>query len=886
MTFIPQAHADDMVRLGVLAKRGEEVTITQWAHTAVYLTNEIDGYIFDIIPLDFEALTRAVRDGEIDFVITNTASYVELQYLYGISRIATLINKGPAGEHLTQFGSVIFTRRDSPVTLLSDLKNKTFGAVDKTSFGGWIMAQKELLNQGISRRDFTEVKFFGSHDNVVNAVAAMTVDAGTVRSDTLERMAKENLIDLSDFKILAAKYYSNFPFKVSTELYPEWPFAKLSHTSDALAGKVVVTLLRMPKDSYAAQSADIIGWTTPLDYSKVHRLLQELQFGPFAQQTKEIVLKDKEVSFSELFSIQEFIFLGLLLLLACYLTYRFFRYRGLLNIKLSLFNILLIAFEFGVISFLIYEVLVLDRLENNLASGYEQQNEMIRVADRLRQSSDDLTHFARTYVVTGDIRFKQRYYTTLDIRNGQAPRPENYNDIYWDLNQLTRQLRHPTGKTQALKTLFKTLPFSSEELAMLQRAENNSNNLSLLEEEAFTAMMNGHKQQAINLLHSNSYYDAKHQIMLPIDKMLELLRKRTNAENTGLLKKINNQIRLLLVVGFIFLACNLIVYLLLCKKINAPIAYLTNVIKCFERGQENVEEKTFHNDEIGYMIHQFFKMHDTLDERTREVQQLLQRTQESIDYAAFIQRALIPRSAVLQQYFVDFFTIWEPRDSVGGDIFLCEEISHDNEVLLMVIDCTGHGVPGALMTMLVKAIERQMVETIKRSDEFISPAKLLSIFNHSIKDLLHQEHTDTIANVGFDGSVLYYNKSQNLIRYAGAQASMIVDQENHFVEIKGDRQSVGYKNSDKDFVFTDHELQVTVPTVLYLMTDGYMDQIGGIKGLPFGKKRLLDLISAHGSQPLPEQETLFLETLSRYQGEEKRNDDITLIALKIKPYET
>ena len=137
----------------------------------------------------------------------------------------------------------------------------------------------------------------GSHDAVVNAVAAMTIDAGTVRTDTLERMAGEN----SDQVKLISKSWQQKTitrishFRSALSLYPEWPFAKLSHTSDTLAGKVVVALLRYAcKDSYAAESAQIMGVDHSLSIiQKCIAYLQELQFGPFAQQTKEVVLTDQ-----------------------------------------------------------------------------------------------------------------------------------------------------------------------------------------------------------------------------------------------------------------------------------------------------------------------------------------------------------------------------------------------------------------------------------------------------------------------------------------------------------------------------------------------------------------------------------------------------------------
>lgn len=183
-------------------------------------------------------------------------------------------------------------------------------------------------------------------------------------------------------------------------------------------------------------------------------------------------------------------------------------------------------------------------------------------------------------------------------------------------------------------------------------------------------------------------------------------------------------------------------------------------------------EKHFNNDEIGLMIEQYFKMQHTIQDSTDQIIELYNRTQESIEYAALIQNALIPDTDNFNRYFDDAFALWMPRDIVGGDIFLLEELRNEDEVLLMVIDCTGHGVAGAFVTMLVKALERQMVNTIQKSDGVVSPARLLSQFNRSIKHLLKQESTDSVSNAGFDGGVIYYDRNKGIIRYAGANLSL------------------------------------------------------------------------------------------------------------------
>ena len=144
------------------------------------------------------------------------------------------------------------------------------------------MAWRELKDSGINPfRDFTSLRFSQTHDAVVYAVRDGLVDAGTVRTDTLERMTEEKKIDLRAFRVLNRQHGEGFPFALSTRLYPEWPLAKVRQTGDELAQKVVIALLRMPPDNLAARAAKITGWTIPLDYQPVHELMRELRLGPY-----------------------------------------------------------------------------------------------------------------------------------------------------------------------------------------------------------------------------------------------------------------------------------------------------------------------------------------------------------------------------------------------------------------------------------------------------------------------------------------------------------------------------------------------------------------------------------------------------------------------------
>ncbi|MGM0593075.1 MAG: PhnD/SsuA/transferrin family substrate-binding protein [Pseudomonadota bacterium] len=274
-------HAQTPVNIGVLAKRGEELTLSRWQPTADYLSREVEGYRFAIVPLGFEEIDEAVAAGRVDFVLANSGIYVGLEYHYGVGRIATLINlNGERG--YTRFGGVIFTRHDrSDINTLADLRGKQLSAVKVNSFGGYQVGWRELAAAGIDPAKETRLSFAGTHDAVVYNVLRGLVDVGTVRTDTLERMQREGKITLEQVKVLHPQQHPDFDYLSSTRLYPEWPFASLRHTSESLRRAVASALLRMPPDSPAAKAGLVAGWTVPRNYQPVHELMRELRIGPY-----------------------------------------------------------------------------------------------------------------------------------------------------------------------------------------------------------------------------------------------------------------------------------------------------------------------------------------------------------------------------------------------------------------------------------------------------------------------------------------------------------------------------------------------------------------------------------------------------------------------------
>ncbi len=275
---------DAVVKIGVLAKRGAERCLAKWSLTADYLTAEIPNKQFTIVPIAYDQINTFVKNGSVDFILTNPPSYVELETLYGANRIATLKNL-VRGRVLKVYGGVIFCRADrTDIRRLKDLKGKTFMAASRISLGGWIAAWREFKSVGIDPfHYFADLKFAGVHDAVVEAVLDKKADAGTVRTDTLGRMAAEGKIRLSGIYVFTERggKKNRYPFSYSTRLYPEWPFAKVRHTQDELAEAVAGALLDMKPDSPAARASKSAGWTIPLNYRQVRKCLRELRIGPY-----------------------------------------------------------------------------------------------------------------------------------------------------------------------------------------------------------------------------------------------------------------------------------------------------------------------------------------------------------------------------------------------------------------------------------------------------------------------------------------------------------------------------------------------------------------------------------------------------------------------------
>ena len=242
---------------------------------------------------------------------------------------------------------------------------------------------------------------------------------------------------------------------------------------------------------------------------------------------------------------------------------------------------------------------------------------------------------------------------------------------------------------------------------------------------------------------------------------------------------------------------------------------------------------------------------------------------ESIQYAKLIQSSLLPNLEQVKTYLPNSFSTWMPRDIVGGDMLYFEPVAEG--FIIAVIDCTGHGVPGAFMTMIAITSLRRIVK-----DEGINePSQILQRLNYLVKTSLQQDTKYAKSDDGLDAAICLI-KGKTLT-FAGAKLPLYYIQQDKLTVIKGDRKSLGYKKSDLNFTFTNHTVNIETGMSCYLATDGFLDQLGGPKQHIFSTKRFKQLLLENYLYDFIEQEKRLLEKFNEYKGDNDRQDDVTII---------
>jgi tetratricopeptide (TPR) repeat protein len=246
---------------------------------------------------------------------------------------------------------------------------------------------------------------------------------------------------------------------------------------------------------------------------------------------------------------------------------------------------------------------------------------------------------------------------------------------------------------------------------------------------------------------------------------------------------------------------------------------------------------------------------------------------DSINYAKRIQDALLKEKDHVSDYLPEHFVFFKPKDIVSGDFYW--SIEKQGYWYLAAADCTGHGVPGAFMSMLGIAF----LNEITASNEVLSPAEILDQLRDKIVKELDQNENDTQNRDGLDISLVRFHKETKELQWAGANNPLYIIKNNELREIKPNKQPIGFHVTMQSF--TNHTLYLQAGTGFYLFTDGYADQFGGEKGKKFMYKKLKDLLISTQAKTVEEQKDILVQIYNDWKGELEQIDDVCIIGIRV-----
>jgi serine phosphatase RsbU (regulator of sigma subunit) len=247
----------------------------------------------------------------------------------------------------------------------------------------------------------------------------------------------------------------------------------------------------------------------------------------------------------------------------------------------------------------------------------------------------------------------------------------------------------------------------------------------------------------------------------------------------------------------------------------------------------------------------------------------------SISYAQRIQQAILPTQAEIGKHIQDYFILFRPRDVVSGDFYFFTPT--DKGYIVAVIDCTGHGVPGAFMSM----IGNEMLNEIINQRHITSPGQILTDLHIAIRSTLKQAETDN--RDGMDLVLVHIDTTTRQLAYAGAKNALYVVQAGELIVLKGNKIAIGGEQREQARIFAEQTLMLQESAMLYLTTDGYIDQFGGKQNKKFGTARFKELIMQTHSLPTAEQEEMFKTRFFNWlqKGNEPQIDDVLVWGIRV-----
>lgn len=483
----------------------------------------------------------------------------------------------------------------------------------------------------------------------------------------------------------------------------------------------------------------------------------------------------------------------------------------------------------------------------------------------INKGSGNMQGVANTYASLGKI-----YYDHQDFKKAT--------DFFSKANQLKDSLNDNTEKASILrylgrihlrsgniaeaeKYLKQSLEFAQDQnlkeeikesyLSLSEIYEQKKHHAKALEYfKLYTELKDGLNNQKINELELQYEFDKK-------QRLLEFEQRQREAEQQAKIQK-QKIYKWVFAAGFLFM---LIFAYFIFKSYQRKKQ--TNIILTKQKAE--IEEQ---RDEIEAQRDFVTKQRDQIAHQNTIIT-------DSIEYARRIQTALFPQEKFMDQVLKEHFVFMKPKNIVSGDFYWVTE--KNNKLVLTVSDCTGHGVPGAFMSMLGIAF---LNEIVNKTDN-IRADQILGQLRENIIDSLHQEHGMRGSKDGMDMAMCIIDKNNLEMEYAGAYNPVYIVRDGELIEIKADKMPIGIHAIKVDKDFERKTIKLESGDMLYLFSDGYVDQFGGQDGMKFKQKAFKELLIRLSDKDMNTQLEQIDETMKNWQGDYSQLDDMMIMGIRV-----
>ncbi len=481
----------------------------------------------------------------------------------------------------------------------------------------------------------------------------------------------------------------------------------------------------------------------------------------------------------------------------------------------------------------------------------------------LEREANDVEGMATVYLDLGELYLKQKTYTDAQIfllkslelaKNLRAKKI--IRDVYYALSKIQEAQGLTLNAYQNFK-LYKTYHDSIYNESRLTVLSEMQARLGLNKKEK----ENQAQKQVISLL--NQQQDAQKQIL---DSQQRNIRLQTT-------------VIIVVIAGLVLLGLFAWILFKSRKESREHNTILHKINQEITRQNEEINKK---NTEITLQNQEIQNQKNEIEKKTEQLTQTYTKITDSIRYAETIQQSILPQQDKLQDILHEFFVISKAKDIVSGDFYWVSKI--ENSVFVAVVDCTGHGVSGAMMTMIGHTLLNEIINQKKVS----SPAVILAMLNEGLVNITSKQSQEIaigmeIGLCRLDDIPTQPNHTR--VIYAGAKRPFIsisLDEVNNrldFLEIRGDRETIGFAES-KEKAFQNQEITMQKGSVFYLASDGYIDQANP-KNQRIGSPKLKEILQNIAQQPLTQQKQALEDFLLEHQQHATQRDDITLMGVRV-----